>query len=108
MIEILYLTLTFFGVWVGVTGWFFAMAHAIHLRDEGVEFTWMIKVPMYVYLVVGVLFDVAFNWLFGTLIFMEFPREFLFTHRVKRHKEDGNPKADRWVEILNKIEPGHV
>ena len=36
-------------------------------------------------LVLGVVSDVLFNWIVGSIIFREFPREFLFTQRVKRH-----------------------
>lgn len=37
-------------------------------------------------LAVGVFFDFAFNLLVGTVFFLDLPREFLFTARLKRYK----------------------
>ena len=108
--SVLGIITTLFLIWVGVTGWFFALSRAIMLRDAEQDdlLDWRIKVPIYVYLAIGVVFDVLFNWTFGTLIFRELPREFLFTSRVQRHADDDNPRADYWVRVLNIIEPGHV
>lgn len=108
MMEIFYIALTYFGLWVGVTGWFFALSRAIQLRDEEVEFNWVIKVPIWTFLVLGFVVDILFNWLIGTFIFMEFPREFVFTDRVQRQYRKGNKRAAFWVDVLNKIEPGHI
>lgn len=35
--------------------------------------------------VIGVLFDVALNIIVGTVIFLEMPREWVFTSRLQRH-----------------------
>ena len=60
--------------------------------------------------------DVLFNLLWGTIIYREFPREFLFTSRTKRHFYDLHKKstygqkkaAAAWALILNIVEDKHV
>lgn len=37
-------------------------------------------------LVVGLILDVLLNWIYCTVAFLEFPREFLTTERIRRHK----------------------
>lgn len=55
------------------------------------------------------LLDVIFNFIWGSLIFREVPKEWLFTKRVSRHLRTGNKKvALTWANRLNKIDPGHV
>lgn len=79
------------------------------LKEHRDMLDWTIKVPVYCALVLGVLADVVFNLLWGTVIFRELPREFLFTTRLKRQwRENENPRAERWVNIVNLIDPGHV
>lgn len=61
-------------------------------------------------LVLGVPFiilDVLYNWIFGTIIWLELPREFLYTTRLKRKKAGGHEEAFRQCKILNKYDPGH-
>ena len=88
--------------------------------------------------IVGILADVIFNLVFGSIIFRELPREGLFTQRVERWDEkaskrirrmneavgsapDKAPSAEMlerlrrrerlgrlWAERLNLIMPGHV
>lgn len=100
--------------WWGVTGWFFALAHGAQLRDEGVEFGWIIKGGIYPFLATGVLFDVLFNLTWGSVIFRELPREFLFTQRVKRHLREKYHSSRRgriareWQIRLNKVMPDHI
>lgn len=101
-----------FGSWVFVTGWFFAVTHARVLRDAEIEFSWMVTVPFYVFLAVGAAFDVLFNWIWGTIIFRELPKEGFFTSRVKRHVKESSGyrqrKALEWKERINKIQPDHI
>ena len=55
------------------------------------------------------LLDVIFNVTWGTIIFRELPREWLFTQRVQRHMHDTDNHVVRlWARRLNFIEPGHV
>lgn len=55
-------------------------------------------------------FDIAFNWVYGTWFFQEFPHEFLFSTRVKRHyrMEPTSEVAEYWAAYINKIDPGHI
>lgn len=80
--------------------------------DAGRWVPWYMKVIAYVWLVIGLPSDVLFNWIFGTWIFREFPRELMFTARVKRHYYTGSgwreQKAGQWAELLNDIDAGHV
>ena len=110
------------GAWLYFVVWFFAASRYLAMKDD--EKTWS-KVP-FVYqvsllagLLPGLVLDVLFNWTYGTIHFREFPKELMFTHRVKRWvRTTGQPldikdnerrnKALRWKEILNAIEPGHV
>lgn len=106
---LIFLTITS-PIWIA--GWFFALAHAAHLRDEGVEFGKLITGLMYVYLAFGLVVDFLFNVVFGTIIFRERPRELTFTKRVKRNLTSTDrrrmTKARDWQMKLNKIMPGHV
>ena len=81
------------------------------LLKSGVWCPWYIKVVAYVWLLIGIPADVLFNVVWGTWIFRERPREWLFTHRVKRHvsKTDWRgKKAKLWAEMLNAIDENHV
>ena len=108
--------------------WFFMMAR---LKNMGYErqdirrffddFGWIVGSMTLTSLVVGVLSDVLFNAIVGTLVFRELPREFLFTDRVKRwdNKAAAAMSAEKdlnyrermgylWAARLNRIMPNHV
>lgn len=51
--------------------------------------------------------DVLYNWLFGTIIWWEFPKEFLYTDRLKRKKLEGYEDAFEQCRMLNKFDPDH-
>lgn len=60
-------------------------------------------------LLIGVPFaimDILYNIVVGSLLFMEWPREWLFTTRLKRHI--GDWRVERFARVLNKVDPGHV
>lgn len=84
------------------------------LLDEGIEVSWWLKAIAYVWLLIGVPADVAFNYLFGTFIFRERPRlnEPMFTARLKRHYYNSSgwryDKADKWRSWVNAVDAGHV
>lgn len=92
--------------WFILGGLFFAYPTIHRLSDQKDQFNWIIKVPLYSWLFIGVICDVIFNATWGTFIFREMPREWLFTQRLKRHKAD--KRAANWVRWLNLIDPGHV
>ena len=113
MIKIIYWPLIAALVsWLILGGLFFAYPTVYRLKDQKDEFGWIIKVPLYLMLLVGVLADIVFNVTWGTVIFREWPHEFLFTDRLKRHWYGNSKKQqDRafpWQRRLNLIDPGHV
>jgi len=57
------------------------------------------------YILLFLALDVLYNVVFGSILFLELPRELLFTDRLIRHK----PKivAKRLCELLNAFDPGH-
>lgn len=55
-----------------------------------------------------ILADILYNLTIGSFLFWEWPREWLFTSRLKRlHDADVNA-AQRFIVVLNTLEPGHV
>lgn len=79
--------------------------------ESGAWCPWYVRVIARAWLVVGLVADVAFNWIWGTVIFREFPKEIVFTSRIKRLvKSDGwrGEKARQWAEFLNAVDPHHV
>lgn len=60
-------------------------------------------------LIFGYLLDVAFNWVFGTVMFLEPPREGVLTRRLKRHykKDNWQGKLARWLcsNLLDAFDP---
>lgn len=99
-------------IWVSVTGWYFAVSNAQRLMREGVEFSLMVRIPLYIYGYTGLIWNLLWNWTWGTIIFREIPRELFFTDRVQRlvSSDDYRKRtvAVKWAERLNKVDPGHV
>ena len=98
--------------WLVLGGIFFAYPTVKRLKDQKDQFSWIIKVPIYLWMFLGVLSDVTFNVTWGSIIFRELPHEGLFTTRLKRHHYgDSNKQRERaapWVRRVNLIDPGHV
>ena len=98
--------------WLVLGGLFFAYPTVYRLKDKRDEFGWIVKVPIYLWLIVGLLADICFNATWGTWIFRELPRETIFTKRLKRHWHGTDDKQRRraapWVRRVNAIDPGHV
>lgn len=69
------------------------------LRDKHKVAFWVVGVPF-------AILDVIYNVVIGSLLFMEWPREWLFTTRLKRHV--GDWRVERFARVLNKIDAGHV
>jgi hypothetical protein len=57
-------------------------------------------VPFYV-------LDVLYNWIIGSIIWREFPRELTYTDRLKRKKAEGEEEAFEQCRILSKFDPNH-
>lgn len=81
---------------IGFT-WFFYLAamHLKHNKDNINHVSKFFGMPWIIFAVIG---DVLFNWIIGTLIFLEVPREFLFTTRITRHLQ-----GQRWNKWRGKI-----
>ena len=98
--------------WLLLGGLFFAYPTVYRLKDKRDQFGWIVKVPIYLWLAVGLAADVVFNATWGTVIFRELPRETIFTKRLKRHwhgdDEKQKQRAEPWVKRVNAIDPGHV
>ena len=69
-------------------------------------------IPVYLCAFIGWPIDVVvYNWVIGSWVFKEFPRELTFTSRIKRHLRSTNHrrrrKAEWWAEHGNRWAPGH-
>lgn len=101
-----------FGAYL-VLGMLFPAYPTIHrLHSEKVKVGIVMKFPIYTALLLGLVADVLFNVIWGTIIFRELPKEWLFTDRLKRHWRSENARswhrAEPWVRRVNLVDPGHV
>lgn len=93
-------------------------------------FEWTIKAKesgsawkFYPMAVVMIPLDIVFNLIWGTILFRELPREFLFSTRVERHyracpmntasgelmpRSHQDYEALYWADWLNKRDPRHI
>jgi hypothetical protein len=55
-----------------------------------------------------VVLDVIYNLIIGTWLFLDAPREWLFTDRLKRYQAQDMWLDDRFVLVLNAVDEGHV
>jgi hypothetical protein len=129
MVEILIYLLVV--PWLVLGGIFPAYPTIQRLKHEGKlkELGWILLVPMGLVFFIGVLADIIFNAIWGTIIFRELPKlsvkwvyvwkiklplpDFeLFTDRLKRHwrgdDEKQKERAASYVHRVNLIDPGHV
>jgi hypothetical protein len=97
-------------LWLAVHYAFVAVMHANAERKRGELSTYWL-VTLLPLAVVGVLLDVAFNLTFGTVMYLELPRELLFTARCQRHFR-GQGRRQRlaawWAKQLNQFDADHV
>jgi len=81
------------------------------LLQSGVPLPWPIKIEAYFWLAVGYPADIIFNWTYGSFVFREWPREWLFSDRIRRHVLSSDRRsrriALRWARLLNAIDPDH-
>jgi hypothetical protein len=100
---------SFVVLWLGVHRAFVAVMHA---RARRAELTVYWKINLWPLAAIAFVLDVAFNVTFGTLMYLELPRECLFTTRCKRHfrGEEGwrQRLAVFWQKQLNILDPGHI
>lgn len=90
-------------------GAYLSVMHLKAARDAG-RLTPAAKVLGYPWLAVGLLLDVVFNVVVGSLLFAELPREFLFTTRVSRLNDRPGRRGDlaRWFcsQLLDPFDAG--
>ena len=75
------------------------------------RFEWKF-IPVYPFGWLFLLIDIAFNYTVGSFLFLEFPKEHLFTTRLERHKnntvnEDYRNFAIYICGLLDRYDPGH-
>ena len=101
----LYAVASLYALWV----MYLAVMSLARARDAGTLST-AAKLLGYPLLFVGVVCNVAINWTVLTVIFAEFPRESMFTHRVSRHCLHGKGWRKRlacWIchDLLDAFDP---
>lgn len=97
--------------WFVLMGSFVLVMRAKRLLNEDGELSLFWLVNILPWAAVGLLLDLAFNATAGSIMYLEVPREWLFTSRCKRHKDDAGWRghvARWWARQLNQIDPGHV
>ena len=72
-----------------------------------VEDTWFDPVWSIVYGLPFLILDILYNVLIGSFIWWEFPKELLYTDRIKRW-DDRSEFAKVMGEYMNIWDPGHV
>ena len=90
---------------------FLAAASAKRIDDAGVSLPVDVRLTTYAWLLVGYPADVAFNITRGTLMFQEWPQEWLFSHRVQRlvdNQDWRGDKAREWAAAMNAADPEHI
>jgi len=75
---ILYFILSLWITWVFYTS-------AMNLKRNRAKISRYVKPFAYMTLFVGLIIDFLFQMIFGTLLFLELPKELLFSGRVQRH-----------------------
>lgn len=94
-------------LWLGVCWSFVAIMNAKRvLNTEGLSLFW--KVTLVPLAVIGLVLDAVFNLTFGTAMFLELPREMLFSARVQRHYLKGSRLAAWWKVQLNLFDEHHI
>lgn len=97
--------------WFTLMGSFVLVMRAKRMLADGGELSLFWLVNILPWALVGLVLDAAFNATAGTIMYLELPRELLFTSRTKRHRDDEGWRGDVarwWKRQLNQIDPGHV
>lgn len=102
--------ITLAAIWLGAL-WLYVLVMGARAAQQAGTLTLFWKLHLYPLAIVGLVLDVAFNLTFG-LMFLELPREFLFSSRVERHyrRSDGwrRDLALFWARNLNVFDPKHI
>lgn len=107
----LFLTLLILYSLFPLTFLFYTSVMALRLAKKENKLTGAAKFFGYQLLFVGLIVDVIFNWVIGTISFLEFPKEALFTGRCERwlHDTTWRGKVARWYcrELLDPFDKDH-
>lgn len=92
----LYLSIAF--MWVNYLAVMMLKDERDELREQGKDFSIEQKIWGYPVLLFMVVVDVTFNMIPGTILYLEIPRELLFTSRCQRHMNEVGYRGDfaRW------------
>jgi len=86
-----------FYLWYLTAMWFLRRRH--QLREKlGPIYWWIVGIVLG-----GIVLDVAFNWSFAILIFMDWPKEVMFTKRLQRYREGWLYKATWRMRLADTI-----
>ena len=91
--------------------WLFYVA-IMHLKMVKDDLHPVAKVNGYILLGIGLPLDVLLNAVVGTIVFLDPPREWLFTARLQRYKREtiGWRSSTAWwmcEHLLNQFDEGH-
>ena len=105
-VDLFFIIAIYFLVYITWIGYIAAM----QLRQRLDELHPVAKAHAYVFGIVFVLFDFIVNMTFGTMIFLDIPREFMLTQRLKRMKQEGadwQASTASWIctHLLNQFDP---
>ena len=65
------------------------------------SFVVLLAIPFIVY-------DILYNWVVASILFLEFPKETTLTRRIKRLHPMGVYGTDRFKTVANLLDPGHI
>ena len=108
LIAFLYLYLLFYGTWIFYVAFMHLKEHEHEVKDK-LGILWYGLAPIFIF---ALLLDVLFNFIWGTIIFLEIPRELLFTSRCQRHLKESQGWRLRNAHfvctyLLNPFDPEH-
>lgn len=97
----------FYGTWIFYT----AFMHIKKYKDilkTNLPVIWYGLAPIFI---IGLLMDILFNFIWGTIYYREIPRELLFTARCSRHMKGSGIQLARATRVckylLNPFDEGH-
>lgn len=108
LIIALFLYVLFYGTWLFYVAFMHIKEHKHQIKDK-IGILWYGLLPFFIF---ALFMDVLFNLIIGTIIFLEHPRELLFTSRCQRHLMKSTGWRLRNVHfictyLLNPFDEGH-
>ncbi len=76
-----YILLSTFVTWI-----FYYVIMGLKRRKKEITGLW--RIPAYFIVIIGMVIDVIYNVTAGTVIFIDLPKELLFTSRLQRYKNE--------------------